>query len=97
MLCCPATWFAPALVTTVVILLTLIPLPQLFAMAIFSPLTALGVRGKSLRLNVVDGDDISDDNGGGGKIITLPATVTVVALWHAQRVDASRHSRLGHF
>ena len=66
-------------------------------MAIFSPLTALGVRGKSLRLNVVDGDDISDDNGGDGKSIMLPATVTVVALWHAQRVDASRHPRLGHF
>ena len=70
-------------------LLILMPLPQLSAMAIFSPVTALGViSGVSLRLSAFDADDASDDNGG-GKSVTLPATVTVVALWHA--------SGLGHF
>ena len=69
-------------------LLILMPLPQLSAMAIFSPVTALGVRGVSLQLNAFDADDASDDNGG-GKSVTLPATVTVVVLLHA--------SGLGHF
>ena len=65
-------------------LLILMPLPQLSAMAIFSPVTALGVRGVSLQLNAFDANDAS-----GGKSVTLPATVTVVVLLHA--------SGLGHF
>ena len=68
-----------------VILLTLIPLPQLSARAIFKPLTTPDIRGVSRRLLSTDvvADDADDDDSRGGRNATLPATVTVVSLLHA--------------
>ena len=67
-----------------VILLTLIPLPQLSARAIFRPLTTPDIRGVSRRLSTdVVADDADEDDSSGGRNATLPATVTVVSLLHA--------------
>ena len=68
-----------------VILLTLMPLPQLSARAIFRPLTTPDMRGASRRFKSTDvvADDSDDDDSSGGRNATLPATVTVVALLHA--------------